>query len=412
MDLCSPRKLATMSTVIFLVAWICPPSLYQHLIEEPDFMFLDWTLLLYYALCTTGFLWGTSVAHAHRTPSSPAAKCSTSSDLPLMAVVMPLVIAIGFCAAGIVLNLRDYPGLIIALLAQGGSDIKNSGLSQNSHFGLANIWLLGVCWWAMWRGHDVDMPRWSRTILRGTLICSVLLCIVAAAVKVSRVDVMVACVGTVVVWIVAHFRSRSVNRVAAFTALIGMATILLGVFVLFSFIRGAASDAFAGDVVGYTLASYNRMSAVIHNRLRYRYGGLGTYTFNCVVFNNMINEVIPFREWFRWPAFMDWWQSEFDATAAAGLDNRLIWSGAFGYVFADLGWFSPIYMFVYGIASGAAWKAMARGSVFGLLTYPWIAFCILFWFGTNNIVENKVLVLILAAAILSVYEKTVRRMCR
>jgi hypothetical protein len=41
--------------------------------------------------------------------------------------------------------------------------------------------------------------------------------------------------------------------------------------------------------------------------------------------------------------------------------------------------------------------------------YPWCGFCILFWFGTNALLDTKLVVFLLVALLLSAYERLVVR---
>jgi hypothetical protein len=47
---------------------------------------------------------------------------------------------------------------------------------------------------------------------------------------------------------------------------------------------------------------------------------------------------------------------------------------------------------------------MKLGRPLGMVLYPWFAFCILFWFGMNNMSENRTLVFVLDVVGLSIYE--------
>ncbi|PSD44509.1 hypothetical protein C7E24_21295, partial [Stenotrophomonas maltophilia] len=92
------------------------------------------------------------------------------------------------------------------------------------------------------------------------------------------------------------------------------------------------------------------------------------------------------------PTKEDAWLSEFGAVAQSGLDGSYIWSSAFGYVYSDIGIFSIAYFLIIGMLSQRAWKSAISGRSLGLITYPWIAFSILFWMGDNFIAHSKIIV--------------------
>src|ERR1035438_1382550 len=54
----SPYGLAMISYVVFLAAVLFPPRLYSSVMEEPNYMFLDPTSVLFFTLCTASFLAG------------------------------------------------------------------------------------------------------------------------------------------------------------------------------------------------------------------------------------------------------------------------------------------------------------------------------------------------------------------
>ena len=107
---------------------------------------------------------------------------------------------------------------------------------------------------------------------------------------------------------------------------------------------------------------------------------------------------------FGWPDKDADWRSQFNAVAAAGLNGDLIWSGAFGYIFSELKWLSPLLLIIYGLLTGWAWRALKLGRTVGILLYPWCAFCVLFWFGVNYLLDTQPVILLIDAIFLSFYE--------
>jgi hypothetical protein len=272
-------------------------------------------------------------------------------------------------------------------------------------FGRASTLLLGILWWAHWRYPQLKMGRTSQFFIKIFLFLGYASVLAIAILKLSRNDLMLIFAGTIILLgILRDSKSRiTTQRLIVYALAVG--GVIVALFLLFSFVRGVSPDGFIRDVMGYTIASYNRLSAVVHDRLRYEYAGHGVYLFSFAAFNNKLNNLIPIRELLQWPSFYDWWQSEFASVWNARLNGNFIWAGTFGYIFADIGWFAPLMVFVYGVATGWAWRAIKKGKTYGLVMYPWFAFCVLFWFGTNNIVESKVVIFILLAFILAVYER-------
>jgi hypothetical protein len=179
----------------------------------------------------------------------------------------------------------------------------------------------------------------------------------------------------------------------------------LGLFLLLSFVRGDQSvHELVGSLLGYTLASYNRLAALLLGSLHYQYEGKGAYLFPYLVDSQKINDLLGLREVFGWPTSSELWQSEFSSTMAAGLTSSYIWAGAFGYVYADLGWLAPLYLLAVGLGAGHLWRMFCRGHVIGVVLYPWMAFSILFWIGWNILLTNWLITLVMATACLWTYD--------
>jgi hypothetical protein len=235
------------------------------------------------------------------------------------------------------------------------------------------------------------------------LACIVLLA--SSTLSLSRGDVMPMFAGTVILFLLRkHIDGKlKLLSVLKFAAIFAASTAAL--FVSFSLLRGSAGpDTLIADTLGYTIAAYNRLAAVLDGRLRYPYSGRGLYISGFVAFNKTFNTIFHVNQLFAWPDFDTAWRSEFSAVSSAGLDGRMIWSGAFGYVFSDLKWASPLLLFIYGLVTGWAWRLLKLGKTAGVVLYPWCAFCVLFWFGTNYLLDPRAVVLLLVAIALGLYE--------
>ena len=176
-------------------------------------------------------------------------------------------------------------------------------------------------------------------------------------------------------------------------------------FFAFSFLRGVVDwDDQISILIGYTAASYNRLAAVVNGSLRYPFADRGLYLSSFVSFNHMWNRVVPLGALMNWPDQVEVWNAEFGAVTRAGLAGNLIWSGAFGYIFSDLGWFSLPFIFGCGMLYGVAWDWVKRGAVLGVILYPSFGYAALMWIGTNSLLDSERAVMLVTAIILACYE--------
>ena len=110
---------------------------------------------------------------------------------------------------------------------------------------------------------------------------------------------------------------------------------------------------------------------------------------------------------FGWPTSFEEWNSEFQAPQLAGLNSMLIWASAFGYLFSDFGWATPLIIVIFGILYGLVWKQMKAETAVGLALYPWFAFSALSWFGPNLVSDYRLPFFFLAGVLLMIYEKLI-----
>jgi hypothetical protein len=212
--------------------------------------------------------------------------------------------------------------------------------------------------------------------------------------------------GLAVIYVMGKIHRREVKTTGLLRYLVVLLAFVISLFVLLAFMRGT-TDISAGirDFVGYTLASYNRLTALVHGTMHYPYGGRGIYLFPFLNSNHIVNAVFPINQTLGWPDFYQLWHSEFVAPQVAGLDDYLIWSSAFGYLFADCGWLTPIVLAGYGIAYNLVWRQAKSGTALGLTLYPWFAFSALAWFSTNRVFNANFPFFVAAGLLLVAYEE-------
>jgi hypothetical protein len=405
-NIASPYGLALISYAFFLFACLIPPSVYSHYMAEPDLMFLDPATILFYTLCVASFLAGAWFVERLFPSSFIERRCETRIS-PTVFLMIPLIVGILLTATSVFLLLAYNPEIIGFLLAQQGGELKDLVATEvASSFNLAPLLLTGIIWWAFWRSSDFGLRGWRSRLVNSALVVAILSVIAAATIILSRDILMMAVCGLAVLYLI----RRNAKKPASFRFVFGAGVaIAAGVAILFfgfSFLRGVSSwDSQVSTLMGYTAASYNRLAAVVNGTLRYPFAGRGLYLSSFVTFNHTWNRFVPLNTIMSWPSQLDDWSSQFGAVTSAGLDGSLIWSGAFGYIFSDLGWFSLPFVFGYGVLYGIAWNWIKRGKALGIVLYPCLGFCALFWVGANILLDSQRAVVFVAAVFLAAYER-------
>jgi hypothetical protein len=397
----SPYGLALVSSAIFLLAWLFPPSAYSAYMEEPDYIFLNVTALALYSVCVMAFLLGVWLIDLFFPVGGLRDEKLVYRLSPVTFILVPLSLGLIFSVLSNVIIIRSTPDLLRLLLEQGGAELKTE-LQFQTPLGLAGVYLIGIVWWATWRCDQLDLRGGQRRMVKLFQYLATASVVLTTILKLVRGELMPVITGVAIIYLLrksVHVRKQGAF---AFKFFVIFASSVLVLFLLASFVRGTTN--LTKDVFAYTIASYDRLAALLSGRLRYPYGGRGIYLFSFLGYNNMLNMIVPFRDILHWPSFMEYWQSEFRAMGPAGLSENAIWTGTFGYIYADIGWFAPLFVFFEGVLCGVVWRSIKLGRPLGIVLYPWFAFCILFWFGMNSLLENKLLPLVLDVIGLSLYE--------
>jgi hypothetical protein len=403
----SPYGLALVSFAVFLVAWAAPPSLFMEYAGEPDILYLNPVALSFYGCCVLLFVAGARTFEVFR-PQGSVAEPRFSSGAPLRFLLVPLGVSTLLCAASVVVLNGKVSNLAGLFFSQQGALIKlanASGQAEEGSWGYVLTFHTGMLWWAYSRSQQLRMSNAFRVIFRCCFAVAIVVGIVTALIKVDRTNLIPIISGIFIIYLYSRLAGREISLSRLLGLSGGLAAALLATFAAISYIRGA-SDArlLMVGVFGYTAASYNRLAAELNGLLHYSFGGRGIYLSNFVAFNNTINRIIPFNQLMGGPTARGVYFSEFSSIAAGGLNPGFNWSGAFGYLYADLGWWTPVYLFPVGMLNAYLWRAFRARSVAGIVLYPWAAFSILFWFGWNVLFDLRFALLLVVAAAMGTYE--------
>ena len=408
----SPYGLTAFSSLLFLTAYFFPPSLYAHFLAEPDYIFLDPASLLFFILCALAFIAGVVLVDRSFPTERLRTRARKTFLSPLAFLLFPLGITTAFALLSSLLLIHNNPDLILLLVAAQANELKLAGAIQvNGLTAQAAPLLMGVVWWVIWRKGELQLSRRGKRVVNLSILSACLVLVIASMLLVTRAELMIVLAGVMIVVLLVRLREGTLTSSFAIKAICISSGFVPLIFIVFSILRGVTNAEFLiGSFMGYTVSPYNRLAAMLGGILHYPFSGKGIYFSAFASFNNSFNAVFRLNRFLQWPDFDTVWRSEFDAVSAAGLDGRLIWSGTFGYIFADLGWFSPLLLFLYGLGTGWTWHSLQFGRVVGVVLYPWCAYCNLFWSGTNYLLDSKLADLLLVTIALYVYEGAFSRM--
>lgn len=400
----SPVGLALFSYGIFFGSTLIPPSVYEYIMMEPNEIFLNPAAHLFVAACVISFAVGALIAarirfFRHKHPRPPLSRT---------AIVIPVALASVLNLISVSILLRNNPNLMTAWLFN-AAGFKNE-LDTTGGLSEALPLLFGVSWWSFWRllekEHVTGRRDWPLRLMVGLAF---MFAAGTSVIKVARYDLLPGVFGFFLIYIIFKFKHTSLplRKYAVLLAQAGVS--LAGLFIAFSYLRGNdTSSDLVNSIAGYTVASYNRLALVLSGDIRFPFGGTGTYAFRFLDHIPLLSRWIDLGDALGMPSSETVWLSEFPAVFQAGLDGRYIWASSFGYLYLDIGLFTLVYLLVTGMLMGFFWKSILDGHSAGVILYPWFAFSVLFWFGSNFLAYPRLITLSATALLFSAYESMFR----
>jgi hypothetical protein len=413
-NLASPYGVAMLSYCGFLFAWLFPPGLYTEYIREPDLLFLDPQTLLFYTVCAGVFLVGVRSSRLFGAFPRAASQPQVFAHNPLSYLLVPVFVATFYCLMSLIV-LGGQINLVALLASQHGDAIKTAGQAGQLEqtWGRAMPALTGVLWWSLFRATQLNLKGTAKRIFYLSFLIAAGIGILTCVATVDRTNLMPIILGLFVVHLYRTTRMTNARLATLVLSSALTATVVVGLFLLLSFLRGALIlRLLVTSLLGYSIVSYNRLAALLGGTMHYAYEGRGVYLSRYLLQDGKLNSVLHLGSTFGWPDTFGLWQSEFSSTMAAGLNPSFIWSGAFGYIYSDIGWWTPLYLYFLGLLVGHLWSSFNSGKTTGLVLYPWMAFCILVWFSTNFVFSTTFVQLCEFAVALHIYDKLLLRKVR
>ncbi|MEZ0343137.1 hypothetical protein ACAG25_24560 [Mycobacterium sp. pV006] len=369
-SLISPVSLGYLYLLYALIAFFFPSGLYESLIFESYVAGRNIRMLLFSAGCVLCLHAG--IAAARLLPDRRnVAECLDSSqrEARRRSVIAVALIVIGINLASAWVLLRQNYSVIVSALLRGeqtGHRLKTE-LATEGTFLTASAILILVAWalYALRLSGDRSRPVFV------LMLSSILLSILTSTIKLARYELLPLIIGLAVIKLLDQYRKGYRSSGRRFWMLLLSGGVAFGAFVLFAYVRGQSSDVNSlwTTVAGYSLASFNRLAALLDGQLVSSYGGTGAFALNFLsnlpIVGSMTESLLP--------SSSAVYAQEFRDVGSSGLDGGYIWLTMYGYYFADLGLWVFLFCFGLGIVSQLAWRDFEASGVVGTAAYPYLA---------------------------------------
>jgi oligosaccharide repeat unit polymerase len=406
--LISPMYLGVFSAVLGIAMTLYPKNAYENLMLEQDYMFLNPQLFLFILTCIIGFLLGIFFVRTTYKKSIDKTHDLFITDRFALFQIIFLIISCLISAYYFYFITKNVGNLFFLLKSGMGSTVRNNGALafdvngvNSSSLLIANIAIINYTYFQFGK-YKRNLAHY-RFLVRTLLLLAIVLFVLTCFVIQARYLLMPCIVSLFIITIYNKYNNSNFNVFKLIRYSIVFLTIVILLFLLISTIRDSYRTNFAlsNNFAGYTLASYNRLAAIVSGNLIMPNSGSGFYILKSFWYPSLIRRIFDVYQLglslgLNLPdSPTSNFLQTFNSVQLAGLQPGYNWPTTFGEVFSDLGWFSFVYFFIYGAVSWRVFLSFLNHKTWAIILYPYIAFCILFWFGTNQIVDSKISIIII-----------------
>lgn len=400
LTLISPSSFMLLAALIALFAHAIPASVYEYHLREPFLLSRSWLGLVFYLICIFLLFIG---ANARAMLSRPAIFLTDLPPFPrrfglFMLGCIWAAIALNFYSLSVIIG--NTPGLLDMLFQGRANEIKSS-LDTTGALSQAQPMLIAILTWFLYR--YLQAGRYFSLLFRRFLIGSFLLGFALAAaistVKLARYEIIPLILQSAIVFGVFTLAQKNRVSIRFFLQILAAFAAAITVFMFFSHLRDTGgSQSALQSLLGYSVASFNRLQSVLDGTLNYSYGGTGVYGLRFLAHIPLLHNIVDIGAILGMPDTTTAWRQEFIDMGASGLNPALIWLTAPGYLYVDFGLLSLLIVFCMGFLFQSAWIGFVRGGAVGVIMFPFMATSIALWF-TSNLLTSPSLVTLLGTGL-------------
>lgn len=195
------------------------------------------------------------------------------------------------------------------------------------------------------------------------------------------------------------FKALSVGIIVLITS--------LTIFISIAALREQENVSLIQSIVGYTVASYNRLALILTGDLVLPDSRTGYYTLQWLFYPPVIRDILDITNTISNTlgislpnTRLDNYFAQFDAIDRTPLVSSFIWTTFFGAVYSDYAWYSLIFYFLFGLFCKAIYISMKKKQLVGIFLYSYIYATSLLWFGDGFIFQSATLLMCYVAILL------------
>jgi hypothetical protein len=386
----SPYGATLFPLLLLFMSFIFPPSLYEHYVNEPDYMFLNFKMLAFGLLCVFFYYIGISISNYRPIfnfrLTKKKIKLSIFSYLGLILVIVILLQLLSIFLVFVYFYKAVYLNLLEIFISGKGQLIKDYlGTEVRIPFGLGALpsFIIGIKFWLLykWYAFQAELSHLSKGEyfkLRIIILLSITLFIISNIILVNRPLLMIFLLGWFLIY--SYF-----NKGSIFRRIVKLSIIIVLIFIIVQIFRSAGVDSYEnfdelvlGRLLGYTIADFNRFALMIEGKLSYVDAGISRIFYILPVLKIPLTNVAFFD-------LREYASLALSAVGNAGLNSSLNMATLFGGIYQSIGMATPLYFTVLGFIGNRLYISFKNGKTFGIIFYPLFYASVALWMIDVNI---------------------------
>jgi len=383
--LLSPYGATLIPLLLLFISFIFPPSLYEHYVNEPDYMFLNFKILAFGLLCVFFYYIGISISNYRPLFNfrliNKKIKLSIFSYLGIILVIVILLQLLSISLFFVYFYKVVYLPLLEIVISGKGQLIKDYlGTEVKIPFGLGALpnFIIGIKFWLLykWYAFQTELSHLSKGKyfkLRILILLSITLFIISnIIILVNRPLLMIFLLGWFLIY--SYF-----NKGSIFGRIVKLSIMIVLIFIIVQILRSAGVGSYESfdklvldTLLGYTIADFNRFALMIEGKLSYVDAGISRIFYILPVLKIPLTNVVFFD-------ISEYSLLSLSAVGNAGLNSFYNMATLFGGIYQSIGMATPLYFTVLGFIGNRLYISFKNGKTFGILFYPLFYTSVALW---------------------------------
>jgi hypothetical protein len=380
----TPYGATLFPLLLLFISFIFPPLLYEHYVDEPNYMFLNFKMLVFGLLCVFFYYIGISISNYRPLFNfrliKKKIKLSIFSYLGIILAIVIFFQLLSIFLFFVYFYKVVYLNLLEIVISGKGQLIKDYlGTKIKIPFGLGALpnFIIGIKFWLLykWYAFQTESSRISKSKyskFKMFILFSIALFIVSNIILVNRPLLTIFLLGWFLIY--SYF-----NKGSTFIRITKLSIIIALIFIIAQILRSVGVGSYEnfdklvlGRLLGYTIADFNRFALIIEGKLNYVEAGISQIFYILPVLKIPLTNIVFFD-------LREYSSLSLSAVGNVGLNSSYNMATLFGGIYQSIGIATPLYFTVLGFIGNRLYISFKNGKTFGIIFYPLFYASVALW---------------------------------